>query len=507
MQTIRRETARHPEIPPGDVQLLLWGLIARTPVREMDAPLQAAARAMMTPAQITRANGGALAKIPEEIRDQLFASADPVTRRVLEAESAIRDRLAEPGATLADLEDIAMPERDDSADRGPEVPPSRWSFDSRGYFVRYKADTYSEMTTEAYVPELFAVARDASGRVTGVADARGRRISVEYGSGNAIASARIERLARPSHRARLRREAATLTGASLGGDAAWPSQLEDFARRWIRGGNAPLARGYETSLDLLRLRRGLTAAASRRPVPAWAAAELDMLANAFQYTLCRAAGRCVPPPARADLRAPRLALVSDVQPRARPLAYQGAAAGGSCGGLDPAGGAGVPGGSGKQRLGPSRKPKTCPSPADVAKLEDRLKFAERAAELAQNYADDPATEFDDGDDFYDRFQRELEHDFGPIVEQGSFDPSTGTSQNNVGACADGDYACQVTGAATDDHEDQHARNNAACEAGANAGTCGDNPPGRDYARDEKSAYQESAKRLRDAIDSAKGCKS
>ena len=43
-------------------------------------------------------------------------------------------------------------------------------------------------------------------------------------------------------------------------------------------------------------------------------------------------------------------------------------------------------------------------------------------------------------------------------------------------------------------------------SGGDAGTCGDNPPGRDDARDEKAAYEERAKRLRDAIANAKACK-
>jgi hypothetical protein len=507
VQTILRGTAAHPEIPQSDVQVLLWGIIARTPVQEMDAPLQTAARTLMTPAQITRANGGALAMIPQEIRDQLFARADPVTRRVLDAEAQIRERLAQPGATLDELEEIAMPERDASAERGPEVPPSRWSFDARGYFVRYQADTYSEMTMEVYAPEPFAIGRDTSGRVTRVADSKGRRIIVEYGTGTAIKSARIERLARLSHRTRARSESATLIDAAPAGDAAWAQQLADFGRRWTRAGGSPLPRGYEASLDLLRLRRGLKAAAARQPgtIPAWAVNEIDLLANAFQFALCRAAGRCGALAARAERAVPHVALVNYAPPSSRPLAFQSGGTGTAGGGeADPSGGAAVPGGSGKQRLGPSRKPKKCPPPEDISKLEARLKFVEKAAELAQNYADDPRTEFDDGDDFYDRFKRELEQEFGPIGDQGSFDSSTGTSQNNVPTCADGDYACQVTASETDDHEDQHGRNNTECQGGGDNGTCGNS--GRDYARDEKSAYDESAKRLRDAIDHAKSCK-
>ena len=131
VQTILRNTSAHPEIPQGDVQLLLWGVIARTPIGDMDAPLQTAARALMTPTQVARANGGALSRIPPELRDQLFERADPVTRRVLDAEAEIRDRLAQPGATLEELEEVALPERDATANRGPEVPPHRWSFDGR----------------------------------------------------------------------------------------------------------------------------------------------------------------------------------------------------------------------------------------------------------------------------------------------------------------------------------------------------------------------------------------
>ena len=60
VQTILREAVNHPEIPQSHIQLLLWGVIARTQLQAKPAEAQAIAQRMLTEADPRQINGGAL---------------------------------------------------------------------------------------------------------------------------------------------------------------------------------------------------------------------------------------------------------------------------------------------------------------------------------------------------------------------------------------------------------------------------------------------------------------
>ena len=98
ISAILSRSAFHPDVPQQDVQVLLWGIIARTKVSQLAAGPRKAAEALLTESQIASIDGSALDIIPDDwLRKLTGPIAEPV-RRVLEAENRLRQAFANPGA-------------------------------------------------------------------------------------------------------------------------------------------------------------------------------------------------------------------------------------------------------------------------------------------------------------------------------------------------------------------------------------------------------------------------
>jgi len=171
---ILTNSINQPEIAQHEVQSLVWGVLARTQLRQ-------AARCLLTGDEIRRLNGGALGQIPPELLDQAFVDLPPLAQRAFRAEAEIRGMMAEGVADFDQLEGVAIaagepPPRED----GPEVPRGRWSYHPDGFFVRYFPSGYQRTRVQIYVPESFNVERDGLGRITAVADQYGNRVETEY---------------------------------------------------------------------------------------------------------------------------------------------------------------------------------------------------------------------------------------------------------------------------------------------------------------------------------------
>ncbi len=171
----------HPEIAEPDIQLLIWGLLARARIDEMDPDVQAAAAALLSPDQIEHANAGALALVPEELRDRAFADAPPPVQRVLEAEAELRDKLTDGETAYDEIADVAAPDEDPDPQPGDrEIPEGRWSLHPGGFFVRYLPNGYTETRIQVYVPEHVAITQDALGRIVRLTDPDGGVIETSY---------------------------------------------------------------------------------------------------------------------------------------------------------------------------------------------------------------------------------------------------------------------------------------------------------------------------------------
>jgi len=178
---ILRGSYGHPEIPQGDIQVLLWAIIARTKISDMSRKMQLTAAKLLTPEEIFKLNGGALSLVPEGMMDKAFEGVPSPVRRVLEAEARLRRMLTKGTTTYEELERVAVlhgvppPEKGDR-----EVPRGRWSYNPEGYFVRYFPRGYTRTQIQVYVPEVFQIKRDKKGRIILITDHYGNRIETDY---------------------------------------------------------------------------------------------------------------------------------------------------------------------------------------------------------------------------------------------------------------------------------------------------------------------------------------
>jgi hypothetical protein len=181
VRNILRGSYEHPEIPQGDIQVLLWAIVARTKITDMSRENQKTAAKLLTPKELFELNGGAQALIPEDLMDKAFENIPSPVRSALEAEARLRRKLTEGTATYEELERIAVKFGVPPAEEGDrEVPIGRWSYHPDGYFIRYFPRGYKRTVVELYAPDVIQVERDTKGRITKVADTLGNLIETEY---------------------------------------------------------------------------------------------------------------------------------------------------------------------------------------------------------------------------------------------------------------------------------------------------------------------------------------
>lgn len=182
VQSILRRSAAKPQIPQGDVQYLLWAIIARAKLSDMQPKMQRTAAELLTPKELFDLNGGALGLIPEEVKQRALKNVPESVRRIVEAEARIREMMTRTNATFEEIERVAVlvgeppPEEGDRTD----VPRQRWSYHPDGYFVRYDPHGYSTTTVDIYVPDRFDIQRDELQRITRISDSRGNRVELTY---------------------------------------------------------------------------------------------------------------------------------------------------------------------------------------------------------------------------------------------------------------------------------------------------------------------------------------
>ena len=182
VSNILQNSVFHPEIDQRDIQLLLWAIVARSKISECSKEIQKAAKALMTPKEYDRLNGGALGKLPEPVLNAAMKKLPPLAREVFQAEARLREMLhsAVP-ASYHEVESVAVRVGDilpppDSR----EIRSGRWSYDPDGYFIRYFPYGYSSTRTQLYYPENFIIETDDSGLITSISDRQGLKVQIVY---------------------------------------------------------------------------------------------------------------------------------------------------------------------------------------------------------------------------------------------------------------------------------------------------------------------------------------
>ncbi len=164
---IMRNAALHPEVPQRDIQVLVWGLLARTKISDMSDPLRQAARALLTSKQIRGLNGGALSRIPEKLFNRAFGELPPAVRDIMEAEARIRNMISGEISDFDAIEGIAVVPGDPPFDpNAAYLPRGRWSYVPGGFFTRYLPDGYDRTDTTVVVPAQVTYQQDALGTVS-----------------------------------------------------------------------------------------------------------------------------------------------------------------------------------------------------------------------------------------------------------------------------------------------------------------------------------------------------
>lgn len=156
VMSILRNSVRQPRIAQRDIQLLLWAIVARAQVEDLDGSLRAVAAQLLTPRQLATLNRDALSAG----MDLAMQGAPPAIRRTLEAEQRLRTLLT-TGGSFADMERAAV--LSGAVGLGPgsrTVPSGQWSLHPDGFYVRYDPQGYTNTIVQVYVaPRSAAIGR------------------------------------------------------------------------------------------------------------------------------------------------------------------------------------------------------------------------------------------------------------------------------------------------------------------------------------------------------------
>lgn len=149
---VLRSASRFPELNQETIQLLLWGLIARTPVSSMPREVQAAAALLISPQDLIKVNGGALGLVPQELLDLAQERLPAGVREAFEAESRIRQMVADGVSTYEEFESVAVPDADDARENSDGSGDDEWVLHPNGFYIRFSPIGYQQVRVEFVVP-------------------------------------------------------------------------------------------------------------------------------------------------------------------------------------------------------------------------------------------------------------------------------------------------------------------------------------------------------------------
>jgi hypothetical protein len=151
-EDVIRGAARVPSVPQENLQVLLWGMLARTKISVMPRELQVAAAAVLSPKELLQVNGGALGLVPQSVIDTAVDRLPDGAREAFQAESSIRQMLADGVSSYEEIERRAVPDADEARNAGLDVSVDEWIDTGRGYYLRFLPLGYRNVRVEVIVP-------------------------------------------------------------------------------------------------------------------------------------------------------------------------------------------------------------------------------------------------------------------------------------------------------------------------------------------------------------------
>ena len=167
------------DIDQRDMQVLIWALLSRTKIRQMNPRMQATAARVLTPAQMVALDSGALDVVPPALRRRAFNALPAEVRAIAEVENRIRDILYRANHTYAELERVAVLQGPEPRD-GRNIPRQRWAVHPNGYLIRYLPHGFARTTVQIARPQQVQIRRDGRGRIVSIDFGDGRRTETEY---------------------------------------------------------------------------------------------------------------------------------------------------------------------------------------------------------------------------------------------------------------------------------------------------------------------------------------
>lgn len=180
IQAILSATVKHPEIPRGDAQMLLWAILSRVRVSAMPPKLQVAARVLLPASEIRAINATGLEVLAAAERTRLFRGLAAPVRQALEVESDLRHQFSRADVTYEEIERIAVLSGVRPDDNTNAIRRGQWSRHARGYFIRFFPDSFTNTRVEVLRPGRVTVTRDRLNRIIALEDARGGRTETVY---------------------------------------------------------------------------------------------------------------------------------------------------------------------------------------------------------------------------------------------------------------------------------------------------------------------------------------
>lgn len=151
--SILRNSVANPDISQQRVQALLWAILSRAKLQDMNADLRSAAERLLDERQLASLNRSAIESIPPSVLNRAMAQLPPIARQAMQAEARLRNLVTSPGTTYSELERVAVLTGAAPLGAGSrEVASGRWSKHPDGYNIRYLPRGYSHTVTQIWVP-------------------------------------------------------------------------------------------------------------------------------------------------------------------------------------------------------------------------------------------------------------------------------------------------------------------------------------------------------------------
>lgn len=178
---LKRIMARYPtaNVDQQDAQLLVWAILARAKMSELQGGAREAASRLLEPADMAMLETGTLDFLDDRIMREIMGPVDSALRPIYQAENQLRGMLYQANRPFAELERIAvLPPVEDPSEF--LVSSGRWLWHPDGYAIRYRPQGYARTTVEIVCPRPYELVRDAKNRITRLEMADGWISEVEY---------------------------------------------------------------------------------------------------------------------------------------------------------------------------------------------------------------------------------------------------------------------------------------------------------------------------------------